>query len=120
MSRQARRKPSSPVPLILFVSGVLFILAAVIWGILQGRPAASTAAQSPVNGNPAAVPLPGIARISPEEALVAYEQGEAVFLDVRNEEGYSDSHVPGAILMPESEVGQRLGELDPEKWVITY
>lgn len=120
MSKQARRKTSSPVPLILFISGALFILAAVVWGVLQSRPAANLAGQAPVNSNPAAVPLQGIARISPEEALGAYERGEAVFLDVRNEETYNESHVPGAILMPEIEVGQRLGELDPEKWVITY
>jgi hypothetical protein len=120
MSRQNRRNPNSTIPLILFAAGVVFILAAVIWTIQQGGTPARSVAEAPANTNPAAVPLPGIARVSVEEARAAYEGGEAVFLDVRNEEGYAESHVPGAILMPEWEVGERLGELDPEKWVITY
>jgi hypothetical protein len=120
MSKQNRRNSGSTIPLILFASGIVLILAAAIWTFQQGASPAGSGAQVLPTTNPAMIPLPGIARVSVEEARAAYEQGEAVFLDVRNQESYAESHVPGAILMAESEVGQRLGELDPEKWVITY
>ena len=59
-------------------------------------------------------------RVSLEEAKAAFDRGEAVFLDVRSAASYADSHIPGALSIPLSELEARLGELDPSRWIITY
>jgi len=41
-------------------------------------------------------------------------------LDVRQPDEYEQSHLPGAKLIPVSELPDRLRELDPKKPTITY
>lgn len=41
-------------------------------------------------------------------------------IDVRQPNEYEQGHLPGARLMPMSELPDRLGELDPGKPTITY
>lgn len=41
-------------------------------------------------------------------------------LDVRQPSEYEESHIPGATLIPLPELGDRLGELDPEKPTLVY
>jgi rhodanese-related sulfurtransferase len=65
-------------------------------------------------------PDPEVPRITIEEAKAAYDEGAAVFVDVRDASAYALGHVPGAVLMDLPEVKARLGELDPNQWIITY
>ena len=55
-----------------------------------------------------------------EQAYVAHEAGEAVFLDVRDVESYNSTHIPGAVLIPLGELEDRVAELDPGRPVIPY
>ncbi len=68
--------------------------------------------------------LPGppaqVMPISPAKARAAYDNGSAVFMDVRGSESYAQSHIPGALLIPLSELGNRLDDLDKSSWIITY
>jgi len=41
-------------------------------------------------------------------------------LDVRQPKEYEAGHIPGAKLMPIADLGNRLGELDPEKPTLVY
>ena len=41
-------------------------------------------------------------------------------LDVRNPDEYAGGHIPGAVLIPLAQLKQRLGEIDPDKPVLTY
>ncbi|MFC5141015.1 rhodanese-like domain-containing protein [Actinomycetospora rhizophila] len=36
-------------------------------------------------------------------------------LDVRNPDEYADAHIPGAVLIPLSELDQRLGDVPPDR-----
>ena len=97
----------------LFVGGgVLIILAAVSWAMLNQPPA------------PAATPTPAsvsqVQRVSLEDAKVAFDAKTAVFLDVRDSGSYATSHIPGAISIPLADLNARIGELDPNSWIITY
>lgn len=65
-------------------------------------------------------PHPEIARVSLQDAKNAYDNNAAVFLDVRPEDAFSVSHIPGAISIPESDIDIRLGELSQSDWIITY
>ncbi len=61
-----------------------------------------------------------VPRISLEEAKAAFDDGAAVFVDVRSEAAYAEGHIPGALSIPLAELESRLGELDPAQWIITY
>jgi len=65
-------------------------------------------------------PQPDIARVSLQDAKRAYDDDEALFLDVRNEDAFSTSHIPAAIFIPEYEIETRMNELSHTKWIITY
>lgn len=81
-------------------------------GVRQAEP---TASSTPVRTTP-----DSIARVSLTEAKEAFDSRQAVFLDVRAESSYEVSHIPGALSIPLGELEQRLGEMDPESWIITY
>ncbi len=61
-----------------------------------------------------------VIRLSLEEARAAYNDGEALFIDVRSASSYASSHIPGALSIPLAELDKRMGDLDPEQWIITY
>jgi 3-mercaptopyruvate sulfurtransferase SseA len=61
-----------------------------------------------------------VPRVSLEEAKAAFDAKTAVFLDVRSAGSYAAGHVPGALSIPLNEMDARLGELDPQQWIITY
>ena len=66
-----------------------------------------------------AAPL-GVSRIGLEESKAAFDNGEALFLDVRSKDAYTASHIPGALSIPLAEIETRIDELDPNQWIITY
>jgi 3-mercaptopyruvate sulfurtransferase SseA len=86
------------------------------WGFLtQSRSQPTTTV-----GNPAGIPYPEVERIALEDAKRAYDEGSAVFLDVRPASAYAASHIPGALNIPVNELPQRINELDPSRLIITY
>lgn len=46
--------------------------------------------------------------------------GENLLLDVREPIEYERGHIPGSLHIPLSQLADRLGELDPERPVVTY
>jgi rhodanese-related sulfurtransferase len=56
------------------------------------------------------------ARKWPEER----PDGSYTLLDVREPEEYEQGHIPGATLIPLSELPDRLSEIDPQKPVLAY
>ena len=112
----ARRRPSSSFPLALIALGLLLILGAGGWYLYQVLNPEETVQTSPQGeGN-----YPDVPRVSLADAKAAYETGGAVFVDVRDAESYAQSHVPGALSIPLSELPDRMGELNPSDWIITY
>jgi hypothetical protein len=61
-----------------------------------------------------------VQRTSLEDAKAAFDEKKAVFLDVRSAESYARNHIPGAISIPETQIMERLKELDPAQWIIAY
>ena len=62
-----------------------------------------------------------IKTITVDEAYGAYKSGEGyIFLDVRSQEEYRQGHIKDAILMPVSDVYERLIELPKNKPIIAY
>lgn len=59
-------------------------------------------------------------RISREEAIKMVKEGKAVYVDVRPESAFAESHIPGALNFPLSDLQSKLTQLPPRKFLITY
>ncbi len=46
--------------------------------------------------------------------------GSYTLLDVREPEEYEEGHIPGAVLIPLSELPDRLSEIDPGRPLLAY
>jgi len=97
---------------MLIGAGVFIILAALSLVYLN-QPSTSMATQTPVYEQQ-------VKRVSIEEAKAAFDTGTAVFVDVRDSGSYETSHIPGALLIPLSDLTNHLLELDRSSWIITY
>jgi hypothetical protein len=95
--------------LVAGVASIALILTACTASPPQPEP------ESPVAEAPGEVQ-----RVTLEDSKTAFDSGEAVFLDVRSESSYMASHIPGAVFIPLPELEGRIGELDPNQWIITY
>lgn len=99
----------------------LFAIAAMILASLACNTAfLQRTAATPVAALPTEDPLPQIPRVSLEDAKAAYDNKDAIFVDVRDVEWYDAGHIHGALSIPVSELESRLDELDPDQWIITY
>jgi 3-mercaptopyruvate sulfurtransferase SseA len=63
-----------------------------------------------------------VPRVSIEEARVAQTSGAAIIVDVRSQQAYAESHIPGAIniLLGEFETNINGIALEKDQWIITY
>lgn len=63
-----------------------------------------------------------VPRVGLEEAFAAWASGAAVFVDVRNQQVYDISHIPGATLIPLGEFENNISDISLAKdaWIITY
>lgn len=53
--------------------------------------------------------------ISYEEAVELYDKGQAIIIDVRTPEEFSQSHVQGAINIPVNEIVERIKDVEKNK-----
>jgi hypothetical protein len=104
-------------PLFLVILGILLLVGAAAWYFFFEPQSALNLAASDLEST---IPYPEIQRVALPEAKAAYDNREAVFVDVRGEQFYQQSHIQGAISMPEDQLPDRIGELDPQAWIITY
>lgn len=128
MSRRKKtsRKMTPPISLLIAIGGgVLLIITAILVASSNNPPAAVTPTTTISNVQAstnlqADIPYPEVARISLSDAKTAFDTGQAVFLDVRGDQVYAMSHIPGALSISLSDLSLRLNELDKGQWIITY
>ena len=114
-----KRKTKKFPVLLLAGGGLLLIVAAVMLGMQNGTSQA-TPSEPAVSSGQEEETYPEIERVSLEDAKAAFDAGTAVFVDVRGVDAYNLSHIPGSLSIPLAELKSRLGELDPNQWIITY
>ena len=63
-----------------------------------------------------------VPRITVEEAKAAVDSGQAILVDVRSAESYSQGHAAEAVSIPLENFESNIGSLSLEKaqWIITY
>ncbi len=61
-----------------------------------------------------------VQRVDLHEAKREFDRGTSVFVDVRLEDKYDESHIPGALAIPLAELARRAGELPSDKDILLY
>lgn len=110
-ARKTARPRKNPLPLVLLVIGGFLLIALAVVSLTQ------TPATTPPTPTSDTRSVP---RVTLEEALQAFQNGEAAFLDVRSAESFDLLHITGALNIPEYELSTRLTELTPSDWIIPY
>lgn len=105
----------STFPLATIAVGFLLLLIAAIWFLTNVNSQELVLAT-----NQPDIPYPEIPRVSINDALAAHSTGSAVFVDVRAATDYAAGHVTGAISIPFDQLSDRMNELNPDDWIITY
>ena len=114
MAKRKRRDNSLPVLLIAVGGFVVLVLGGwLAWKLVQPAAAPEPAAEQGETAQE-------VTRIALVDAKAAFDQKDAVFLDVRDADSFASHHIPGALSIPLSELPDRLGELDQNAWIITY
>ncbi len=116
--RKRRKSVSSQnlAPILLIAAGVVLVLGVLIWQVVQSQISARGAG---LPGGPT-LTTAQVSRVTPADALAAYQGEQAVLLDVRDAGSFAQEHVTGAVNIPLSELEQRSGELDAGRWIIPY
>jgi hypothetical protein len=109
--RIKKRRRSHIGPILLIIAGLLLI-ALMIWQLSLSKTTIPSAS--------APIAPAEITRVDLNEALLAFESGEAIFIDVRSAAFYFNEHVPGAVNIPLEEIESQLSSLNPEQWYIPY
>ena len=81
---------------------------------------APVAPATPANRSAHVAPADGVKRVTTIELRDALDKGQALVVDVRSPEAYSQSHIKGSVSIPLQEVGSRVGELPRDKTIVTY
>ena len=99
----------------------LILAAAVIF-------AACNAADNTAKTKTKPAPLPGsdtvyadgVRRVTTSELEEMLKNGQAFVVDVRNQSSFDTGHIPGAKLIPASEILNHINELPRDKMSVTY
>lgn len=112
----ANRLQRSLWPVVMIVAGIVLVaVASLIITNLQASP--PSVSQPDIVTE---IPYPDVPRVSLSDAKKAYDDGIAVFVDVRDSGAFQQSHIPGALSIPLDELPSRNNELNPSDWIITY
>ena len=102
------------------VVGLIVILVLTIILSQPKQQPAVAVAPTPVAAAQQDIPYPDVARVSPGQAHGSFNSGQAVIVDVRDQEFYDQSHAAGAISMPLSEFPARYSELPKDMQIYLY
>ncbi len=69
---------------------------------------------------PETVHADGARRITTAELDELIKAGEAVVVDVRNQDSFDQGHIPGSRLIPASEILNHVNDLPRDKMIVTY
>ncbi|MHB0923394.1 MAG: rhodanese-like domain-containing protein [Bellilinea sp.] len=115
-----RKSRKNLAPWILMIGGSLIILTVVIWQTTKVLTPVETST-APVNSpSNSYIPYPDVERISLMDAKTAFDNGAALFIDVRDPEYYDVLHISGALNIPYSQLETRMKELAVNQHIITY
>jgi hypothetical protein len=122
--RKKKKQSSGTSWIIPVVAGVV-VVAIIIGAIIsiEKRPAAANISVPVVTTQPQSagdIPFPAVPRISVNDTQDLLAEGQVVVIDVRASTSYQQSHIAGAISIPEAEMSARMNDLPRDKDIVLY
>ncbi len=108
-----KKRPVLPL-LLIGIGTVLFLSAIYISTNLR------TVSQAPQPLTSEEETFPEIPRVTLKDAFTAFQGGAAVFIDVRDADSYTNSHILGAKSFPLAQLEDQMKKIGTETWIITY
>lgn len=120
--RQQEPQNSGSLVIPVLVGLVLVVVVVGVIASFENRGARAGTASIPTTTalSTTSIPYPDVPRTSIQETQQRVAAGEAIMVDVRSAAAYQQSHVTGAISLPETEVKARLEELPRNVELILY
>jgi cytoskeletal protein RodZ len=107
-----KRKKRNLLPIILFA----VVIGLSVIGLLVAQNLRKTSIATPTEVSS----QDEIPRVTAQEAYQAQSDHEAVIIDTRSSTQYDQEHIAGSINIPLDQLENRMDELDPSIWYITY
>ncbi len=104
------------LPLLLIAAGVIVLVIAAASLLLFSGGDEPAVIEAPSQD----IPFAHVSRVDLSTAKSAFDAGEAVFVDIRDQVYYDRAHIPGARSIPLGEFESRINELDHSDWIILY
>ena len=101
-------------PLLLIILGVILLIGALISLIYLQQLEKPKEVQQPN------IPYPHVKRMALENAKKAFDNNNAIFIDVRGEPSYSEGHIPGALSITKDQIMDAIISFKPDSNIITY
>ena len=98
----------------------IILMAVVVAGSIIGLIIANNSRQANIENPSPVASQDDVLRVTAKEAYEAQLEGAAVIVDTRSESQYQQGHIAGAINVPLDQLENRINELDPNTWYITY
>ena len=120
-AEKSGQQPAAPRSVLFGLAGaaVVAVLIAVVYFAFL-RPATVEPVAMPNVQNEQDIPFPDVARIPVAEAYARFEDGSALFVDVRDGDSYSAAHIPNAVWIPLTDLNARHTELPKDALILTY
>jgi 3-mercaptopyruvate sulfurtransferase SseA len=99
--------------MILIIVGLILIGSATVIGFNFDNLFPAVTATPPIT-------IQDVPRISPDDAKNAFDAGNAIFVDVRDNQSFSAGHIPGALSIPLNELQNRMDEIPKNTLIIPY
>ena len=98
---------------VIIIGGGLLLFFTGLASVLSNRLTEEVATPTPAT-------VSQVQRVTLTDAKAAFDNRKAIFVDVRDSSSYAVGHIPGALLIPISELSSRMNELNRKAWIITY
>jgi 3-mercaptopyruvate sulfurtransferase SseA len=98
----------------------LILAAAVVFAACNAVDNSGNLATTKSASTPETVYPDGARRVTTAELEAMLKKGEAIVVDVRNQDSYNIGHIPGSRLIPASEILNHVNELPRDKMIVTY
>ena len=101
-------------------SVMILLLSLAACNSIENRVSTAAQKQNPRSGQVATTYADGIRRITIKEFEELIKKGEVFIVDVRNQASYDQGHIPGAKLIPSTEILNHIKDLPRDKTIVTY
>ena len=107
-----------PRKLVILVA--FFAVAVFITGCNSAESKLANNQEKSKTATPTTTPSDGARRITITELKELQKKNAVYIIDVRNQSSYDAGHIPGSVLIPNTEILTHIDKLPRDKMIVTY